>query len=225
MEYKQTINRPDYGNHIIFLGSTGSGKTVLAKEMLNGYKKFFVFDMQENFTLPNADYIKTPKKVIKAIENRKEKIVYNPIIDAQTNEINNYIIKKILESSYPRKKHERIIYIDEIFQLGYCQSFPRNLAIGFATARQKGISFFVATQRPLCIPSNVLTEASKIYIFQLAKLDDIKYISTFAPMGREKELLQAIKNLKRGEYKFIELDIKNQEMYMHNRIKMSKERI
>ena len=220
MKINNIIRPPDYGKHIIFLGSTGSGKSFLAKRLLRYYEKYFVFDMQENFDIKDnaVRYYKKPSDVINAIKRYVHKIVYQPNMEYHEIDINNYIIKTIVESSKPKKIKERILYIDEIYHLGYQNSFPSYLARGFALARQKKISLWVATQRPKNIPTNVLTEASRIYIFSLSKLDDIKYISEFAPAGREKELQEVIRNLKREEYKFIELDLINKEMYLHDKL-------
>ena len=38
-----SIKIPDYGKHIMFLGSTGSGKSYLAEKMLKGVKRYFIF--------------------------------------------------------------------------------------------------------------------------------------------------------------------------------------
>ena len=161
------IKIPDYGKHVMFLGSTGSGKSYLAEKMLSKVKSYFIFDTQDVFDFEHAKIVMKPSEAVKAIQKNIKRIIYKPHRRYQTREINEIIINELLDSSTKKHKRPRVIYIDEIFHLGYERSFPSALPIGLAISRQRALSFWISTQRPKLIPTNILSEASYIFCFFL----------------------------------------------------------
>ena len=194
------ITLPKLGEHIIFCGTTGSGKTYLAEEMLKNYDRYFVFDTHGVFKdLEGAVLIKSPmnlKKKLKAFD----KIRFVPDLEFRTKAFYNAVIKTLFTDKAGKNK---IIYVDEIFHLGYAQSFPDWLSKGISTARQRKTSLWTSSQRPANIPMAIITESRRIYLFYLSYAEDIKKISKFT--RDEKNLLREVELLE-YDYSFIEID-------------------
>lgn len=192
----------DYGQHIVFIGATGSGKTVLATEMMKHYERYFAIDTQDALEI-DGKMVRSPEKIQWYLK-LYDRIRYVPKPEYLHGSYFNYIFKKILESSSKKRKSPRVVYIDEIYHIGYGAGFPAWLPKAITTARQRGISFWISSQRPRNIPMPVLSEASKIYVFYLNKEDDIKYISGFA--RKNKKELEAMLFNQEDDFSFIEID-------------------
>ena len=197
------LELPPYGQHTVFLGSTGTGKSWLAEHMLQQYSSYLAIDSQDSLDRLEGIKIKRPNNMdwILKFYNR---IVYKPKPEYLFKEAFNFIFKSFLENSTKKKKKPRILYIDEIYHVGYGVNFPVWLPKGMTTARQRGLSFWIATQRPKMIPVPVLTEASKIIVFMLSRYEDIKYISGFS-RSNPKALLEALQQQKKDR-SFIVID-------------------
>lgn len=200
-----SLKLPEYGQHIIFLGATGSGKTFFAEKLLSHYHNYFAVDVQDGLDLP-GNVITTPK-LLKFNLKWHDKIRYTPKPEYVEKDSFDTVFRTLLESSTKKNPKPKIIYIDEIFFLGYgFMNFPRWLVKSIPTARQRKLSYWISTQEPKNIPGNMLSQASKIYVFSLAKLDHIKYVSTFAGEG-VKELANVLQEIrKEDEHGFVEID-------------------
>jgi len=197
------LQLPDYGKHLIFLGSTGSGKTYLAEKMLQRYARTFAIDTQDSLDIP-GNRIRSPDLLAWKLKIHA-RLHYVPRPEYLDRETWNYVLKTILLSSEKKKPKPRVIYIDEIFHLGFgAVSFPDWLSKSVTTARQRKLSYWISTQRPRMIPGEILTEASKIYVFYLSKAEDIKFISGFS-RSDPKQLQEAL-SLQQDDYSFIEID-------------------
>ena len=212
------INIPAYGKHVMFLGSTGSGKSYLAEKMLSKVKSYFIFDTQDVFDFDNAKIVTKPSEAVKAIQKNIKRIIYKPHRKYQSREINEIIINELLDSSSKKHKKPRIIYIDEIFHLGYERSFPSALPIGMAISRQRALSFWISTQRPKLIPTNILSEASYIFCFFLSKRMDIEYLADNIRADK-KEFINNSLQMKKEDYNFILLDQNNGIYTIYPKIK------
>lgn len=197
-----TLELPEYGKHIVFAGSTGSGKSYMAEAMLQHYESYFAIDTQDSLGIPGYR-MKTPQGLTMYL-NWLKRIHYVPKPEYLDRDVFNYIFRNVLESSTKKRPRPRVCYIDEIYHVGYGTNFPAWLPKAITTARQRKISFWIATQRPRQIPIPILSEASKIYVFYLSKLDDAKLIASFA-RENPKELYNVLAN-QQDDYSFIEID-------------------
>lgn len=193
------ISLPKLGEHIIFCGTTGSGKTYLAQEMLKNYDRVFAFDTHNSLKIEDSVKIISPENIVKKLWSF-DKIRYVPKLEYRSKEWYNYVIKILMTKKYGKN---RVIYIDEIFHLGYGLNFPDWLSRGISTARQRKTSIWSSSQRPMNVPMAILTESRRIYLFYLSYAEDLKKISKFT--RDEKRFLEVIKELK-YDYSFIELD-------------------
>ena len=193
------ISLPKMGEHIIFCGTTGSGKTYLAQEMLKNYDRVFAFDTHNSLKIEDSVKIISPENIVKKLWSF-DKIRYVPKLEYRSKEWYNYVIKILMTKKYGKN---RVIYIDEIYHLGYGLNFPDWLSRGISTARQRKTSIWSSSQRPMNVPMAILTESRRIYLFYLSYAEDLKKISKFT--RDEKRFLEVIKELK-YDYSFIELD-------------------
>jgi DNA helicase HerA-like ATPase len=196
------LEMPDYGQHIVFLGSTGSGKSHLAEAMLNEYSRYVGIDTQDSLAV-NGAKLKNPN-FLKQYLWLYKRIHYVPNPDYMNRLSWDFVLRTLAFSSTKKKPKPKIVYIDEIYHLGFNQNFPVWLPKAVATCRQKQISFWISTQRPKMIPVATISEASRIFIFYLSRGEDIEYISKFARRDRkgfEKALLE-----QKNDYSFIEVN-------------------
>ena len=193
------ITPPPLGQHICFVGTTGSGKSFLAKRMLETYDRVFIFDTHDAFDIPGTVKITSPVGLQRKLAGF-DKIRYVPTLDKRGKEWYNYVIKLLMTSKHGRN---RVIYIDEIFHLGFGMSFPDWLSKGISTARQRKTSVWVSSQRPTNIPMAIMTESRLIYVFYLSYEEDIKKVSKFA---RDSKNLEEVIRETKYDYSFIEID-------------------
>lgn len=170
--------------------------------MLAQFDRYFAIDTQDGLDI-EGKMIRSPERIEWWLR-LYDKIRYVPKPEYLDGTWFNYIFKKLLDSSSKKKQRPRIIYIDEIYHIGYGAGFPVWLPRAITTARQRGLSFWIASQRPRNIPMPVMTEASRIYVFYLNKEDDIKYIASFARTNK-KDLERALYE-QEADYSFIEID-------------------
>ena len=207
----KSIKIPEYGKHVMFLGSTGSGKSYLAERMIENVDRYFIFDTQDVFDFKGAKLVKKPSEAVRAIEKDINKIIYKPHRKYQKREINEIIINAIVDSSTKKNPHKRVVYIDEIFHLGYERSFPSALPIALAISRQRKLSWWIATQRPKLIPTNILSEVSYIFCFFLSKRLDIEYLADNIRADKKDFITEAL-GMKKERYNFILLN-QNEGIY------------
>lgn len=191
------ISLPSYQERVLYCGSNGSGKTVLATNMLQHYERYVVIDVKGDVKIPGV-VIKKPKDIRWRLAKR---IVYRP--DAKYMNKSDYYT--VLYNLYQRakrrgKRRPFIVYIDEALFLTM-QGCARPLASLAVATRSMGMGFWCASQRPRNIPVEIRTEAWRWYIFYLSDIQDEQEIERYTK-GRIKA-----KDLEQGtmSYSFYEI--------------------
>lgn len=167
MEAGHTIKRSD---RVFFVGSTGSGKTTLAKALLWGKRYIVVLDPKHQFALP-ADWphgyvITSSLQEARNIDDERT-IIYRPSFEETRNRCDDFF-------QWIFERENVTVYVDEVFPI-----VPNN-RIGYwygrciQEGRGKGISTWSATQRPASIPLNIMTESEHFFVFRLANPEDRK---------------------------------------------------
>lgn len=159
----------------LFLGGTGSGKTVLAKHFLTRLNRVFVIDPKHTFKLDNY-------KIRKALPvlGKQWRIIYRP----QKGEDDSRLAD-ILDELFRIKNVT--IYCDELSTLA--DRFPIStevLADIARTGREIKVAVWNAIQRPRWVPRVFLTETEGIFTFGLRSQEDRNYIAEFThPIVKE----------------------------------------
>jgi hypothetical protein len=181
--------------------------------MLNFFPSFFAIDTQDSLTLPGSTLITSPKSLTLKLKMFK-KIRYVPAPAYRNRGTWDFIFNTLSASSSKKKPHPRIVYIDEIYHLGYGASFPTELPTFATTARQRKLSLWISTQRPSMIPLPILTESKRIFVFYLKYEEDLKKLGKLSRSKTGKgALFQELLDLEL-DYSFIEIDGKTGE-YRH----------
>ena len=157
---------------VMFVGTTGSGKSELAKHFLQKINRVLVIDPKHTFRMDGYRISKNVPFDWFGFKQDDFHVIYRPRLFDDGNLAQ--LIYRLL-----RRKHITI-YIDELATL--VEMFKRStvvLADAVRTGREKHISIWSATQRPRWIPRIFLTEAENIFQFQLRSEDDRRYMTGF----------------------------------------------
>jgi len=194
---------PRYGQHIVAVGSTGSGKSEFMQQLLKCYNYRFMIDTQDSLDKIEGRSFTDPHGLAMRLKFYKS-LKYKPGHEYREKDWWNYIFATIAHSSTKKKPKPRVVYIDEAYHVGRGTSYPAELPKAIQTTRQKQISWFVATQRPRQLPQEIFSEAAKVYVFYLSKFDDLVTVSKFGRQS-DKELMKLLQD-QTDDYSFIEID-------------------
>lgn len=139
-----------------FVGTTGSGKTVLARHFLmRGGDRVLAIDPKHTLVIPE---FKQGRKL--PLLSKSFRIIYRPRVDED---------KKLAELIAESFKRGNIrIYVDELATMA--KFFPRStdlLEDVARTGRERNMSLWCATQRPRWVPLSFFTESEVWFVFLL----------------------------------------------------------
>lgn len=153
---------------IAFIGSTGSGKTQLAKFFLSRLNRVVVIDPKHMFRL---DGFKTTKRF--PAWQKEFKLIYRPRVNDDS-DLYEYIRKLY-------KLKNVTIYVDEMATLS--EMFPYSTAaLGdiARVGREPRVALWSAMQRPRGTPRIFLSESETFFVFNLRAREDREYIKGYA---------------------------------------------
>jgi hypothetical protein len=169
------ITLPSYQERVLFMGSNGGGKTVLAGEMLaGGYPRTVSIDIKGDFD-PPMDY-----KVLSSPNDwgwhYARHIMYRPSRKYTDGLELDFVLRKLFDrAKRSGKRRPFVLYIDEglYVALSSRTGTMRSLAV---TGRSLNLGLWVSSQRPRFIPVEVRSEAWRWYVFYLSYEDDEKEV-------------------------------------------------
>lgn len=175
------------------IGRNGTGKTRLVEELLSFYKNVYVLDLKGQIQWP--DY-----RVFNNLENfknaRDHKKIYKPFAKDLRNE---QIIDQFFWHIF--REGEVVLYVDEVSLVTRGQDVSDGYHAIIAQGRELGITLYQSTQRPKGIPSIVMTESQRFFVFSLNLEADRKRVKEVAPIEEEE-----IQKLGKFEFLFSDMD-------------------
>lgn len=182
------------GEHVVAVGQTGSGKSVMMQALIRAapVAPVFVMDSKADdgfLTLNRPDetleifeggidkflkYIKQPARKIPDYV-----VIRPPLIEVtDPDTLDDYI-----GAIHTMFNHKCVIVVDELYMLHKNGRAGPGLSGALTRGRSKGHSLFGATQRPSWISRFCISEMSHYFIFRLMEVDDRK---RFAHIGYDK---------------------------------------
>jgi len=157
--------RPEH--RVLFAGTTGFGKTVLAEHFLAKMNRVLVVDPKHTFRLEGY---KNSKSLPLFSDNFR--MIYRPKMGDDAH------LAKLFYELF--KKKNCTIYCDELSTL--TDMFPQStkvLADIARTGRERRVAVWCAVQRPRRVPVFFITESEILFQFNLRSSDDRDYLAGF----------------------------------------------
>lgn len=179
-----TIQPPGYQERLLFIGTNGSGKSMLASKMLEHYPRVVVIDLKGDFYNPWGKDVqiidKPPLGQSRKIEWRQPRIIYRPSPQYLLGKYPTVFLQQMfIRARQEGKRNPFILYVDEglfLESIG-AQTWLKILAV---SGRSMGIGLWVAAQRPRGIPVAVRSEAWTWFIFYLSYDEDMKEVAKYS---------------------------------------------
>lgn len=160
MNFAGNIFQIPPNDRAIFIGGTGSGKTTLAKFVITQSPKWKAVYDAKGYINWRGFQIYDSLEMIR--QSARERIIYQPSIEEE----NDYQTQDAFFNLIYQQKN-RLLYVDEAYALlGDTRPSPY-LKACLTRGRERGISTYVATQRPSGIPIILLSESEHYFIFRL----------------------------------------------------------
>lgn len=152
---------------VLFVGRTGSGKTVLAKHFLANQNRVLVLDPKNTFRL---DGYRARRSL--PLVGSEFRIIYRPRLgdDEQMADL-VYSLMRLKNAT---------IYVDELAVMA--ESYPATtgvLAQIAMTGRERKVTVWAACQRPRWTPRIFFTEAECVFMFNMRSGEDRAYMAQF----------------------------------------------
>lgn len=180
-----------------FVGTTGSGKTTLAKAMMWGQSHVVVLDPKRTFTLPDAFVPGFPAVTIDAESGAVSgwdegtrvddveafvsewagpgPLVYRPSVDETADpDLLDWFFFWVLD------RGNTLLYIDETALATKKTVAPRGLMACIQLGRERGVATWCATQRPVNIPIICISESEHMFVFRLRHPDDRQRMADYS---------------------------------------------
>jgi DNA helicase HerA-like ATPase len=170
--------------HVFVAGQTGTGKTFLAEVYLAGYNHVVKLDTKGEvyerrakgesawYGLEEGKDFVVVERIAELDKQKIPKIIYAPVFEEQTQEHYNAVLKWVYE------RENTTIWIDELMSIAdNPQRYPLYLRAIMTRGRSRNVSAWALTQRPMDIPSIVLSQTTHYFVFNMQLPQDRKKIA------------------------------------------------
>lgn len=175
------------GEHVTLVGTTGSGKTTLARELLLPMREYVCVlgtktkDPSLYAPLERAGYDLEHTFDANAQEHGKRRIIFQPPLrtpDRDGFNEQSEAFKTALFDIY--KWGGWCVYADEVRYLTETLGLQRTFEVLWLQGRSLGISLVVGTQRPVSIPLLAFDQATHLFLWRNTDRVNIERMSEFA---------------------------------------------
>lgn len=157
---------------VTIVGKTKSGKTQLAKRMVQEFNSVLILDFKHTIRITGIEITSDTARL------KNLGVEFPHIIFRVPHEWEEAQLNELFKWAFIREN--TLIYIDEGFSVGTNSSYPKYLKIIAVQGREKNVTLWSLFQRPRGVPKFLVTEAEHIFAFWLNDENDRAYISELA---------------------------------------------
>lgn len=184
---------PPKTDRALFVGMTGSGKTTLARLLLEFRKYVVVADYKGKIDWPGYVRYTTLRALVRA---KEERLVYRPTF---AESVDDETRARFWEWVY--RRGNTTIYNDETAATIDRNNLPFFMGACLTRGRELGIELWSGTQRPKDIPQVILSESENVYAFRLRLPQDRERVEALTGIPR-----QLISSLPKHQFLFARQD-------------------
>ena len=168
------------GQHVVVLGSTGSGKTYFVRNcLLPLFDRVLIFDSED------MDFTDFPTLSLWQVKrfSRSNYRFYGKIVLTGKLDLDEPVIEEVCDALLAHG-HDMAVYIDEVTDFSDARSIPDPLRALIRKGRKRGISVIVGTQRPAMLSKDYYGNSQHRFIFFLSDYD-AAVVREYAPYIQE----------------------------------------
>lgn len=202
-EFMDSILDWQQGEHVTLLGHTGSGKTTLARHLIQKRSHKLVFATKPRD--PNIDVFKRDgfhlTRTWPVDPRIKRNVLFWPKIE-RTSDIGAQAeaIGRCLQSVY--RTGGWCLYFDEVRYITDTLGLQRPLEVIWLQGRALKLSVLAGTQRPAWIPREAYSEASHLFLWRSTNRYDLKRLEDASNVDT-KELTPILRNLPKHDVLYL----------------------
>src|ERR1044071_7923993 len=175
MELNELI--PKQGQHAVFCGINGCGKTTLALVLLKFRQSVLIYDPKCEIKVKGIPVFRSLRKLISA---HPLKGIYAP----SDEEVDDPVMwDRFYKYAYKRKR--TTVYTDEVYNVCKRDEMPRYYRMCLVRGRSRKVECWNSTQRPMEVPNFIFSESKNFYCFMLALSGDREKVEKMTGISRE----------------------------------------
>jgi hypothetical protein len=160
---------PRRNDRVALFGQTGTGKTTLARALLQEREHVVVLDTKRRIAWPGYTVFTDFRKLCNIDPEKTERVIFKPSY-SDTVDNDGAIMNAFFRWVFERRRCT--LYVDELADVTTGDRFPFHYGACLREGRELGIEVVSGTQRPTNIPQIAMSEAEHIYCFKLRMYAD-----------------------------------------------------